>query len=318
MNLKILSAVFFILGCLAFSAIAKKLYKFQDEDGVWHYTDQKPSTQQKVEIRQLKVEPRRRVWLLKTGREKQPEFFVRNDYFGPVEVELEFDQYINVASVPALPGRFIVQPGQSDSLLQMGAVNRYRPWSFTLKYRYTIGNPSAKHDRSYLYLPPFAVGSRFRISQAFDGRFSHQDPQNKYAVDISMPVGTPLIASRDGVVMEVEDDYFKGGTDHKAYRSRANSIRILHDDGSMAVYAHLQLEKAQVYPGLYVEAGQLIGHSGNTGYSSGPHLHFAIQVNKGMALESVPFKFLNSNGGFVRPEKGIWLSGGAYFSKRES
>lgn len=308
-NLKAIYVVSFIIYFLMSGASAKKLYKYQDEDGKWFYTDKRPSTDQDVEIRQLKVEPRRRVRLLKTGEEKQPEFYIRNDYFGPVEVELGFDQYDNVASVPGLPGRFIVQPGRSESLLKVGAVNRYRPWNFTLKYRYTIGSPSAQHDRSFLYLPPFKAGNRFRFSQAFGGSFSHQDAQNKYAVDISMPVGTPLYAVRSGAVMEVEDDYFKGGTDHKAFRSRANSIRILHNDGSMAIYAHLQLEKAQVYPGLYVDAGQLIGYSGNTGYSSGPHLHFAIQVNKGMALESVPFKFLNSKGGAVYPEAGMWLAG---------
>jgi murein DD-endopeptidase MepM/ murein hydrolase activator NlpD len=64
----------------------------------------------------------------------------------------------------------------------------------------------------------------------------------------------------------------------------SNSIRILHDDGSMAVYAHLQVGRAQVYVGMRVQAGQLIAYSGNTGFSSGPHLHFAVQVNQGMNL----------------------------------
>jgi murein DD-endopeptidase MepM/ murein hydrolase activator NlpD len=59
-------------------------------------------------------------------------------------------------------------------------------------------------------------------------------------------------------------------------------------------------DRAQVYPGLKVAAGQLIGYSGNTGLTSGPHLHFAIQINKGMTLVSVTFAFLNSMAGKLK------------------
>lgn len=108
--------------------------------------------------------------------------------------------------------------------------------------------------------------------------------------------------------MEVDNDFYKGGID-ETYSSKANSIRILHTDGSMAVYAHLEEDKAQVYPGLKVAAGQLIGYSGNTGFTSGPHLHFAIQINKGMTLASVPFVFLNSMGQAEEPVAGARLKG---------
>ena len=121
-----------------------------------------------------------------------------------------------------------------------------------------------------------------------------------------MPVDTPIHAARSGVVMEVNNDYYKNGT-KKAYKSRANSIRILHDDGSMAIYAHLALEKAQVYPGLKVSTGQLIGYSGNTGFSTGPHLHFAVQLNKGMELVSIPFNFIGTDGFANEPVEGNWL-----------
>ncbi len=266
-------------------------------------------SRQGVEVRQLKVGNKRRVWLLKTGKEKQPEFYVRNDYHGPIEVELKFDQFENVSSVPVLPDRFVIPTGRSESLLKVGAVNRFKPWNFSLKYRFTIGSPMARHNSSYLYSPPVETGSRYLVTQAFDGSFSHQDAQNKYAVDVAMPVGTPLYAAREGVVMEVENDFYKGGTDNRAYRSRSNSIRILHDDGSMAVYAHLELEKARVYPGQTVKEGQIIGFSGNTGYSSGPHLHFAIQVNKGMSLESIPFQFRKRNGEGITPVAGMVITG---------
>ena len=50
----------------------------------------------------------------------------------------------------------------------------------------------------------------------------------------------------------------------------------------MALYAHLQESGVLVRPGQHVRAGQQIGLSGNTGFTTGPHLHFAVQVNRGM------------------------------------
>jgi murein DD-endopeptidase MepM/ murein hydrolase activator NlpD len=48
--------------------------------------------------------------------------------------------------------------------------------------------------------------------------------------------------------------------------------------------------------GERVGVGQQIGASGNTGYSSGPHLHFAVQVNRGMRLASIPFRMVGPDG----------------------
>ncbi|WP_031434212.1 peptidoglycan DD-metalloendopeptidase family protein [Methylomarinum vadi] len=300
--------IFFILLSLTMPVSAKKLYKYQDENGHWHYTDQKPGEGQEYESRQLKSEPKRHVWLEKSGTRDKPEFTIRNTYYGPIEVEISFTERQNARAEPELPHRFVVEPGASDTLFSVTGASRFESWRFTLQYRYTLGDPAAKHRADTVYLPPVEPGKRFRITQAFGGDFSHHDEQNHYAVDIDMPIDTPVHAARAGVVMDVENDYFKNGTE-RAYKSRANSIRILHVDGSMAVYAHLALEKAQVYPGMRVEAGQLIGYSGNTGFSTGPHLHFAVQVNRGMQLSSVPFKFANDNGAPSEPRAGMWLSG---------
>lgn len=297
----------FIALCFIHQSLqAKKLYKYKDEQGLWHYSDKPPSTSQKVEVRQLKTSSKRHVWLEKTGDDRHPEYFVINNYLAPIELEVKLSETKNIHSKPELPKRFIVPPGRSNILFEMDAIDQYKSWGYSLHYRYTIGSPKAAHDTDTLYSPPFSETEKFPISQAFGGQFSHTDKQNKYAVDIVMPVETPIHAARSGIVIEVNNDYFNSGTE-QTYKSRANSIRILHDDGSMAVYAHLALETAQVYPGLKVYAGQLIGYSGNTGYSTGPHLHFAIQLNKGMELVSVPFKFTNSEGIESKPKAGSWL-----------
>lgn len=311
--MKISLLIFILLSICSLNAEAKKLYKYQDEQGIWHYTDkptisEQKQTELKVEVRQLKVAPKQLVWLLQSGEERHPQYYIRNDYDGPVEVEIEYTEQENVQATPDLPRLFVIESGKSDTLFQINPINELESWKLGLKYRYIIGSPLAHYSSTTSYLPPIAPNTSFQISQAFGGSYSHTDEQNKYAVDIVMPIGTPVHAARSGIVLEAEDDFYKGGT-NKAYSSEANNIRILHDDGSMAIYAHLELEKAQVYPGLAVTAGQLIGYSGNTGFSSGPHLHFAVQINRGMRLVSVPFTFFNQAGQAEEPTANAWLKG---------
>jgi len=67
---------------------------------------------------------------------------------------------------------------------------------------------------------------------------------------------------------------------------------IRHDDGTLGHYCHLQKDGICVEPGQRVNAGQVIAHSGNTGFSSGPHLHFCVFKTKdGKERVSIPIKF---------------------------
>ena len=205
--------LFIVLSLSVFNAAAKKLYKFQDKDGGWHFTDKPPQTEQKVTVSQLKVEPKQMVWLQQAGEERHPQYTLRNDYAGPVEVEVGFAENDNAQSVPELPARFIVQPGQSDPLFQIGGIREDQSIRYKLTYRYVPGRPLENYAPPAPYYPPIGRGETFRISQAFNGEFSHRDEQNKYAVDIAMPEGTPVYAARSGTVMEVADDFFNSGYD---------------------------------------------------------------------------------------------------------
>ncbi len=285
--------------------LAKKLYQYQDKQGQWHYSDKPPQTKRKVEIKQLTVAQKKYVHLQKLKAKSKTQYSIINDFHAPVEIKFYIKNAKNVQSNPLLPHHFVIDHGQSKNLLTVSSITKFKSWRYQLRYNYTVGDPQAKHDKNAIYLPPFAPDSRFRITQAFNGKFSHSSDRSKYAVDIRMPLKTPIHAARSGVVVQVKNDFFKNGLT-KSHISRANKIRILHDDGTMAIYGHLSLETVQVYEGLKVSAGQLIGYSGNTGYSTGPHLHFSIQINTGMKSVSVPFKFSGKEG-VKTPIKGEWL-----------
>ena len=129
-----------------------------------------------------------------------------------------------------------------------------------------------------------------------------------YAVDVSMPVGTDVVASRGGIVFDVASENFKGMQNADQYADLSNLVRILHDDGTFAVYAHLNWNTIRVRPGDRVETGQYIADSGNTGFSSGPHLHFAVQRNMGRRVDSLPVAFRGQDDSAVRPSTGSMLS----------
>jgi murein DD-endopeptidase MepM/ murein hydrolase activator NlpD len=115
-------------------------------------------------------------------------------------------------------------------------------------------------------------------------------------MDIAMPVGTPVIAARAGTVVTTENrQNGRGGN------PSGNFVRILHDDGTMGVYLHLHPGSIGVREGQRVTAGVQIALSGNTGNSTGPHLHFAVQRNTGLALESIPFEFAQPVDTLPRP-----------------
>jgi murein DD-endopeptidase MepM/ murein hydrolase activator NlpD len=225
---------------------------------------------------------------------------------GPVSVDVQFEQHQNVQSQPPLPARIVLAPRSEFHGLHIVAPVPDAGYSYRLRYAFMPGDYRAQQDEGAQYRVPFGSGE-FGVAQAFGGKASHRDKQNYYAVDIVMPEGTPVLAAREGVIMTVDNDFFGAGLDMARYGDRANNIRVVHSDGTMAVYAHLELESARVHVGDHVRAGQELALSGDTGYTTGPHLHFCVQVNSNMALISVPFEFTGANGSFV-PTAGMLLS----------
>lgn len=94
-------------------------------------------------------------------------------------------------------------------------------------------------------------------------------------VDFGVSIGTPVLASLDGVVTG------SGNTDEqKSCYSYGKWILIKHPNGLSTLYAHLSVIK--VSAGQEVRTGEVIGYSGNTGYSTGPHLHLTVYATQGI------------------------------------
>ncbi len=229
-------------------------------------------------------------WLQVTARDSGlHEVALGNPLGGPVQIRLLGDS-AGFTAVPALPLTAELAAGERRVVARLyppGDLAEAGGDGARLRIEAVPGSPRA-HADAVLYALPFA-DRPVRIDQGFGGAFSHRDPANAYALDFALPDGTPVLAARAGVVMEVRDDFRESGTDPRLGQA-ANLVRVVHADGSMAIYAHLAPGGVQVRVGQAVQRGDRLGLSGNTGLSSGPHLHFAVQLNRGLRLESVPFR----------------------------
>ncbi|NVZ68128.1 peptidoglycan DD-metalloendopeptidase family protein [Pseudomonas costantinii] len=140
-------------------------------------------------------------------------------------------------------------------------------------------------QQAYRYPFPWR-GGPFRLTQGPNGSFSHTDAKSRYAMDIAMPEGTPIIAARSGVVVKTENEQSGRGGD-----ASGNFVRVRHDDGTQGVYLHLKQGSVGVRVGQRVAVGSPLALSGNTGNSSGPHLHFVVQRVTEAGLVSIPYEF---------------------------
>jgi len=207
------------------------------------------------------------------------------------EVTMTFQmRLVNLNSTANLPCTATFPPGKTTEAFTLSPTSPDAKWEYSYTNFYKLGSSCAVHDESAVYQLPFAVGTKYKVTQGYNGSYSHKG-SNLYAIDWQMPEGTSVYAARDGIVVKVRDDSDKGGGSVK-YDKFNNYVLIRHEDGTLGHYCHLKKAGVVVRPGQVVRTGQLIAHSGNTGYSSGPHLHFSVFKTKdGKDRISIPVKF---------------------------
>jgi len=225
-------------------------------------------------------------------------FEVRNDFDVPVRVELRLQRTVNVAGAER-PIRQVVEPRSTVQLAVIRKRQQGFPMHFDQAFSYSPQLPvgtlpltadvvpgSGPGGIGYGYAWPWRQGVYY-VTQGAGGDFSHNTPKGRYAVDIAMPEGTPIAAARAGTVVDIENGQLGHGPSPSG-----NFVRIAHEDGSQSAYLHLRRGSVKVRPGERVDVGTPLAESGNTGRSTGPHLHFVVQAYEGGELVSIPFRFV--------------------------
>jgi murein DD-endopeptidase MepM/ murein hydrolase activator NlpD len=135
-------------------------------------------------------------------------------------------------------------------------------------------------DTSFIYSLPYEIGKKYLFVQGANSKFSHK---NELSYDFKMSNGSKICAARDGVVIATKSDSDKGGVKDE-FLDDGNHVIIRHSDGSIAHYWHLEHNGVLVNVGDIITKGQVIGLSGNTGYTAFPHLHFQVLSSDGKQI----------------------------------
>lgn len=193
------------------------------------------------------------------------ESFEETTYKEPVPFETEeiySEDYVKGQRVVVTPG----EKGKSDVTAEVNRLNGEKT-EHTVKSTSIIEEPKAEvvlvGTRETAATGTFIVPANGRLTSGFGGRWG----RFHYGVDIANSVGTSVLASDGGVVVTANSN---GGTYGKY-------INIDHQNGHVTRYAHLSQIEVEV--GEVVSQGQIIGLMGNTGRSTGPHLHFEVLVH---------------------------------------
>ncbi|WP_299684134.1 M23 family metallopeptidase [uncultured Dokdonia sp.] len=219
--------------------------------------------------------------------------YADNNEYCPITIQLEFT-VTNLKLKDQNNSVYTVLPRQKKQLVtQLTVIQKNRGYKFSYTSWTNYGDATKDtYDLDYAYDLPYEKGQSFQVHQGYNGSFSHH---NKNALDFDMPIGSGVHAIRDGVVIKIVKQHYQScGT--KECKKYNNHIIIYHSDGTFAEYTHLKQNGVTVAIGDHIKQGQLIGYSGNTGWSTGPHLHLEVFLQKMKKRETLKTKFKINSG----------------------
>ena len=233
-------------------------------------------------------------------RGNRVDIFVRTLVDWDITLVLDIDME-NMRSNVDLP---ITSSLGADSRIKIATLAIQEPgngWSFAFNLKWILGDFKADHAKGTIYELPYTSGEEYVVGQGYLGDVTHQ---GKYAIDWDMPEGTFVRAARGGIVMETEESFTEGRPD-PALKSRANFVKIRHYDGTIGNYVHLAHRSVRVDPGTTVKTGDILARSGNTGFTTGPHLHFEVySATRELGRRTIPVEFKTRERGAVRLKQG--------------
>lgn len=217
-----------------------------------------------------------RLKLYRENEGKAYMIFADNDEYAPISLEYSYTA-TNMSSSLANK-KVVIIPAKSKKFLisKLNAVDAKKGTSFKYNVFYVFGDVNAQHSENNTYSLPFEKHKKYVVYQGYNGKFSHQ---NANSIDFSLQLGNEVHAARAGKVVQVVIKNNQNCTTRNCAKF-SNKIFILHNDGTLAEYVHLKQHGSAVQIGDQISEGQLIGFSGNTGWSKGPHLHFSVFTPK--------------------------------------
>lgn len=199
--------------------------------------------------------------------------YADNPYVIPMSLDLSVQLTNMKTDFGGTKGIFVI-PSNSIKFKISTAIakSKYGRSGLGLESYIFMGDVNKEPDKTFQYELPFESGQTYFVSQGYNGRFSHQ---GENAIDFGLDVGEKVYAARGGIVFKVVEKH-SNSCRQSSCQQFNNYIVVYHEDGTFSEYSHLNKNGAYVEEGDEIETGEFIGYSGNTGWSSGPHLHFVV------------------------------------------